>query len=111
MKDELVNFFQELYKPASQFEEEKVEYNKINILAEYQMYNIVFAKTELMFDEFKISVVLDIFWKILEFDPDGEERSRQASKDKFKNEPNMNIRGDSPREEDGFKGTDKNDHK
>lgn len=27
MKDELVKFFQELYKPASQFEEDKVEYN------------------------------------------------------------------------------------
>lgn len=35
MKDELVKFFQELYKPSSQFEEEKVEYNQINILAEY----------------------------------------------------------------------------
>ena len=27
MKDELIAFFQELYKPASQYEEEKVEYN------------------------------------------------------------------------------------
>ena len=27
MKAELVNFFQELYKPKSQFEQEKVEYN------------------------------------------------------------------------------------
>ena len=36
------------------------------------MYNIVFAKTELMFDEFKISVVCNIFWKMLEFDPEQE---------------------------------------
>lgn len=27
MKDELVKFFQDLYKPKSQFEQEKVEYN------------------------------------------------------------------------------------
>ena len=30
---------------------------------------MIFAKNELMFDEFKVSVVLDIFWKLLEFDP------------------------------------------
>ena len=35
MKTELVNFFQDLYKPKSQFEQEKVEYNQINILAEF----------------------------------------------------------------------------
>jgi len=27
-----------------------------------------------MFDEFKIAVVTDIFWKMLEFDPEGESR-------------------------------------
>ena len=50
-KDELVKFFQELYKPKSQFEQEKVEYNQINILSEYQYYNMIFAKNELMFDD------------------------------------------------------------
>ena len=69
-KDELVKFFQELYKPKSQFEQEKVEYNQINILSEYQYYNMIFAKNELMFDDLKVSVVLDIFWKLLEFNPD-----------------------------------------
>ena len=67
MKAELVNFFQDLYKPKSQFEQEKVEYNQINILAEYQMFNIIFAKNELMFDEFKTAVLLEIFWQLLEF--------------------------------------------
>jgi len=30
---------------------------------------MIFAKNEMMFDEFKAAVVLDIFWKLLEFDP------------------------------------------
>jgi hypothetical protein len=30
---------------------------------------MIFAKNELIFDEFKVAVVLDIFWKLLEFDP------------------------------------------
>ena len=72
MKEELVKFFQELYKPASQFEEEKVEYNKINILAEFQLYNIVFCKNELMLDDYKVAVVLNVMWKLLEFDPDNK---------------------------------------
>ena len=34
------------------------------------MYNIIFARNELLFDDFKIAIVLDIFWKLLEFNPD-----------------------------------------
>ena len=63
VKEEIILFLQDLFKPDSQFEQEKVEYNQINILAEYTYYN------EMMFDEFKVAVVLDIFWKLLEFDP------------------------------------------
>ena len=69
VKEEIILFLQDLFKPDSQFEQEKVEYNQINILAEYTYYNMIFAKNEMMFDEFKTAVVLDIFWKLLEFDP------------------------------------------
>ena len=31
------------------------------------MYNIIFAKNELMFDEIKVAMFCDIFWKLLEF--------------------------------------------
>jgi hypothetical protein len=62
MKDELVKFFQDLYKPKSQFGQEKVEYNQINILSEYQLYNIIFAKNELMFDAFMAcTTLIDLF--------------------------------------------------
>ena len=70
MKEEIVKFLQELYKPRSQFEQERVEYNHINILSEFILYNIIFAKNELQFDEFKIAALCDIFWKLLEFNPE-----------------------------------------
>ena len=49
-----------------------MEYNQINILAEYILYNIIFAKNELMFDEYKVAMVCDLFWKLLEFDPEDD---------------------------------------
>ena len=36
------------------------------------MYNIIFAKNELMFDDIRVSMFLDIFWKLLEFNPEDE---------------------------------------
>jgi len=80
MKDAIVKYLQEMYKPKTQFEQEKVEYNHINILAEYILYNMIFATNELMFDEVKTAVILDIFWRLLEFDPeDGEEGTKDAN--------------------------------
>lgn len=77
VKDELVKFLQEKYKPKSQFEQEKVEYNQINILAEFLMYNIIFAKNELLFDNFKISMLVDLFWQLLEFDPEDDSHAHK----------------------------------
>jgi hypothetical protein len=31
---------------------------------------MIFAKNELMFDDIKVAVLLDIFWKLLEFNPE-----------------------------------------
>lgn len=79
-KEELVRFLQELYKPRSQFEQERVEYNQINILAEYIQFNMIFAKNELLFDQHKTAVVVQLFWDLLEFDPDeAEEKPMNAS--------------------------------
>ena len=57
-----------------------MEYNKINILAEFQLYNIVFCKNELMLDDYKVAVVLNIMWKLLEFDPDSKGTPAPPSK-------------------------------
>ena len=58
------------------------------------MYNIIFAKNELMFDDFKIAVVLDIFWKLLEFDPDDsadKKKDNLSYSDHLKKEPDVNT--------------------
>jgi len=34
---------------------------------------MIFAKNELMFDEIRVAVLLDIFWKLLEFNPDDDD--------------------------------------
>lgn len=73
MKDEIVKYFQEKYKPKSQYEAEKVEYNQINILAEQVQYNMIFAKNELLYDNIKAAMFVDIFWRLLEFDPDSKD--------------------------------------
>lgn len=78
MKEAIVKFLQDLYKPASQFEEEKVEYNKINILAEYQLYNMTHFKNELMMDDYKVAVCLDIMWRLLEFYPESSSSNSQS---------------------------------
>jgi hypothetical protein len=31
---------------------------------------MIFAKNELMFDDIRTAMILDLFWKLLEFDPD-----------------------------------------
>lgn len=35
MKEDLIAIFQEYFKPKSSLEQEKVEYNEINIFSEY----------------------------------------------------------------------------
>jgi hypothetical protein len=77
-----------------------VEYNQINILAEYVLYNIIFAKNELMYDDIKVAMFCDIFWRLLEFDPDQEVKDipapiRQVSMEAGKNSDVSNA-GQSP---------------
>jgi len=70
MKEELFNIYQDYFKPKSSLEQEKVEYNELNIFAEYQLYNLVFAKNELQFDDYKAAILVNLFWRLLEFNPD-----------------------------------------
>ena len=36
------------------------------------MFNLIFARNELMLDEFKTASLLELFWQVLEFNPDQE---------------------------------------
>ena len=108
MKDELVKFLQELYKPKSQFEQERVEYNQINILAEYFQFNMIFAKNELMFDNYKTAVVVQMFWNLLEFDPEEEaQKKEEAAKSSAANSPDIAERQEAPAAADEKKDEDK----
>jgi hypothetical protein len=40
-------------------------------------FNLIFAKNELMFDDIKASIVLQLFWNLLEFDPEDESTPEQ----------------------------------
>lgn len=71
MKEDLILIFQEHFKPKSSIEQEKVEYNEINIFSEYQLYNLIYAKNELLLSNYKCGVLLDKFWQLLEFNTDG----------------------------------------
>lgn len=75
MKEDLIIIFQEYFKPKSSIEQEKVEYNEINIFAEFQLYNLIYAKNELLLDDYKSAVLLDKFWRLLEFNPDANKNS------------------------------------
>jgi len=45
------------------------------------LYNIIFAKNEMMFDEIKVAVVIDIFWRLLEFDPEDPNEKGQGEQE------------------------------
>lgn len=36
------------------------------------IYNVTYAKDELMFDWYKVAMFVNLFWKLVEFDPDDE---------------------------------------
>lgn len=69
MKEEIFHVFHEHFKPKSSLEPERVEYNEMNIFSEFQLYNLAFAKNELLFDDHKAAMLLQMFWRLLEFNP------------------------------------------
>jgi hypothetical protein len=75
----IFNFLQNHFKPRSNYEPERVEYNALNILAEYQTFNIEFCKNELSMNDCQTALVLDIMWQLLEFDPDSKQASKEVN--------------------------------
>ena len=66
----MLQFMQHYFKPRSSIEPERVDYNALNILAEYQTFNLEFVKNELDLSDEQTANVLDALWQLLEFDPD-----------------------------------------
>lgn len=44
LKVVMLQFYQWFFRPRSSYENERVDYNTLNILAEYQCFNLEFAK-------------------------------------------------------------------
>ena len=56
-----------------------MDYNELNILADYQIYNLLFAKNELLMDDEKASYFMDVFWKLLGIKDDWTKEEDQIS--------------------------------
>jgi len=72
-KAAMLNHLQWYFRPRNAYEPDRVDYNALNILAEYQVFNLEFCKQELSLNDKQTASVLDLFWSLLEFDPDQEE--------------------------------------
>jgi hypothetical protein len=47
VKVAMFNFLANYFKPRTSYEPERIEYNALNILADYQCYNLEFSKNEM----------------------------------------------------------------
>ena len=77
MKELVFRIFLEHYRPKTSYETEKVEYNEINIFAEFQLYNLLFCRNELQLNCTKTAVILNLFWQLLEFNADARAQNQE----------------------------------
>ena len=70
VKKAMFDYLSWYFRPKNSYDPERVDYNALNILAEYQTYNYEFLKNELDLNFDQSSNVLQALWKLLEFDPD-----------------------------------------
>ena len=70
VKKQMVDFMTWYFRPKNSYDPERVDYNALNILAEYQTYNLEFLKNELDCNFDQCANVLHALWNLLEFDPD-----------------------------------------
>ena len=77
VKKAMQDFMQWYFRPKSSYEPERVDYNALNILAEYQTYNLEFLRNELALSDEQAANVLEALWSLLEFDPDEKSIERE----------------------------------
>ena len=70
-KSMLIEYYQKCFKPKNPLEDEPMEYNELNIISEFQISNLVFAKNELLLDDIQSSYLLELFWNLLPIDNQG----------------------------------------
>ena len=70
VKKSMFDYLQWYFRPKNSYDTERVDYNALNILAEYQTYNLEFIKNELDLSDDQCANILENLWSLLEFDPD-----------------------------------------
>lgn len=72
-----------------------MDYNTLNILAEFQTFNLEFAKHDLSLNDQQTANLLQMFWDLIDFDPDQKpaEQNSQPKKSETQeysdNDPNF----------------------
>lgn len=77
-KEAILEHLAVYFKPKSSFDVERVDYNALNILAEYQVFNLEFCKNTLGLNDLQSACVLNAMWNLLEFDPDQKSASQKS---------------------------------
>ena len=62
VKKAMFDYMQWYFRPRNSYEPERVDYNALNILAEYQTYNLEFIKNELDLNNEQSANVLEALW-------------------------------------------------
>jgi len=77
-KEAILDHLASFFKPKSSFDVERVDYNALNILAEFQVFNLEFCKNSLGLTNKQSACVLHLMWLLLEFDPDQGSSSQKS---------------------------------
>lgn len=68
---ELFEIYSSFFNPSHDPEYEVVDDNKIKIIAEFQIYNMIFCKNDMKLNDSQTAEVLDLLWNMLSFNQDG----------------------------------------
>ena len=68
---ELFNIYSSFFNPSHDPEYEVVDDNKIKLIAEFQIYNMIFCKNDLKLGDSQTAEVLHLLWNMLSFNQDG----------------------------------------
>ena len=81
VKKSMFDYLQWYFRPKNSYDTERVDYNALNILAEYQTYNLEFIKNELDLSDDQCANILENLWSLLEFDPDEKSVEKEHGAD------------------------------
>jgi len=81
VKKSMFDYLQSYFRPKNSYDTERVHYNALNILAEYQTYNLEFIKNELDLSDDQCANILENLWSLLEFDPDEKSVEKEHGAD------------------------------